>query len=72
MTGARGAITSATLGYDAHGRKATLFSQRQADGSLHHSLRVDPRSFSEQGELVEGLTSDNLRAMARAVELLEK
>lgn len=67
----RGAITSAALGYDAHGRKATLFSQRQPDGTIHHSLRIEPRTFKEAGELVEGLTTNNLLAIARAAELLK-
>ena len=64
----RGEITSSALGYDAHGRKVTLFSQRQADGTAHHSIRVEPRTFKEQAQLVEGLTTDNLLAMARAAD----
>ena len=63
----RGEITMLPLGYDADGRKVTLYSQRLADGRNHHAIRAEARTFRDQPAELLGLTDDNLRALARVV-----
>lgn len=64
----KGQVTSAPAGYDANGRKVTLFSQQQPDGSIVHSIAVDARTYRDNGASLQGLTSANILAMARAIE----
>lgn len=55
------------IGKDAYGRLVTLTFRRNYDGKELWAIRSEPVSQLDEGERMDGLTADNLRALAAAV-----
>jgi hypothetical protein len=55
------------IGTDAYGRTVTLHYQRSYDGKDVWSIKSDPVNQRDDGEGMNGLTIENLRALACAV-----
>lgn len=55
------------IGHDTYGRRVTLKYERTYDGKDVWSIVSDQLSQRDDGERISGLTVENLRALARAV-----
>jgi hypothetical protein len=55
------------IGQDAYGRPVTLTFRRNYDGKELWSIRSEPYNQRDDGEKMDGLTAENLRALAAAV-----
>ncbi len=55
------------IGQDAHGRPVTLTFRRSYDGKELWSIRSEPVNQRDEGERIDSLTAENLRALSAAV-----
>jgi hypothetical protein len=55
------------IGKDAYGRPVTLTFRRNYDGKELWAIRSEPIHQRDDGERMDGLTAENLRALAAAV-----
>ncbi len=55
------------IGKDAYGRPVTLPFRQNYDAKELWSIRSEPYNQRDDGERMDGLTAENLRALAAAV-----
>ena len=58
------------LGRDAYGRSVMMTRRKNYDGKILWKIESDPVSQRDDGERMDGLTDDNVRAMFAALDLL--
>jgi hypothetical protein len=60
------------IGRDAYGRRVTMKRRRNYDGKTLWSIRSESVSQRDDGEAMDGLTDENVRAMIAALEVIKR
>lgn len=67
-------LTSQTveIGRDAYGRPVTMTRRKNYDGKRLWSIRSEAINQRDDGERMDGLTDENIRAMVAALDIIRK
>lgn len=58
------------VGRDAYGRRVTMTRSKTYDGKIVWTIVSDPSSQRDEGETMRGLSDDNIRQMAQALDAI--
>lgn len=59
-----------SIGRDAYGRSVTMTRRKTYDGKIVWRIESDPVSQRDDGERMDGLSDENIRAMVQALDVM--